>query len=793
MKKASSANDSSRQRIIGKRNIRVDSRDKVTGRAIYTDDIHLPGTLFGRLKRSSIAHGFVKNVNVDKAAALPGVRAIITGRDLPVRYGILPVSQDEHALAIDKVRYIGDPVAAVCADSELIAEEAAELIEVEYEPLEPILSVADAFKTDLRIHDSPKFEGNANRVISLEFGDVSEAFAACDHAREDTFYYAGSTHVPMETHSTVADFDGDRVTLYVSHQAPYYLSHILPKVLDIPPNALRVIVPYVGGGFGGKLDPFPDTICAAKLSMIAGKPVKFTLSREEVFYNHRGRHASLMWMKTGVRNGKIAAMHFKGFLDGGAYSSFGTAAAYYHGALQPVTYKIPNYKVEIARFYTNKPACGPKRGHGTPQPRFALECHLDKIAEDIGVDPHALRSQNLIEPFSKTVNHLRVTTCALGECMQKVVDGSRFFERRGKLPHGRGIGLAVGAYLSGAALPIYWNDMPHSEVLIKASRTGTITVYSGHTEIGQGADTVLAYIVAEGLGVEPEDVALILRDSDSVPPDLGSYSSRVTVMMGNAACQAVDKLKSVLAAASAEALGEDADQIVFANRRLSSRHSPDKSISLEEAIAKAEARHGALSFSGSYKPEVEYGDFKGGGVGPSPAYSYAACVIDVSVDVDTGFVRPQKVWLAHDIGKCINRRSVEGQIEGGVYMGLGEAMMEEMVHTKTGHLKNAGLLDYKTLTVGEMPPIEIYIVEDPDAGGPYGAKEVGQGPLLPVLPAFSNAVYDAIGVRFDELPITPDKVLKAMEGGEKRVGPSRIIDFPFPPPIRVEEGSSAAT
>jgi CO/xanthine dehydrogenase Mo-binding subunit len=549
----------------------------------------------------------------------------------------------------------------------------------------------------------------------------------------------------------------------------------------------------VGGGFGGKLDPFPDTICAAKLSMLTGKPVKITLSREEVFYNHRGRHPSLMWMNTGLQDGRIAAMHFKAFIDGGAYSSFGTAAAYYHGALQPVTYKIPNYKVEIVRFYTNKPACGPKRGHGTPQPRFALESHIDKLAEDIGTDPHEFRLQNLIEPFSTTVNQLRVTTCALDVCMKKVVDGSEFFKRRGSLPHGRGVGLAVGAYLCGAALPIYWNDMPHSEVLIKADRSGTITVYSGHTEIGQGADTVLAYIVAERLGIEPEHVALVLRDSDSVPPDLGSYSSRVTMMMGNAACDAVDKLRDVLLDACAEALQVERDDLVLAQRRVSCRSNPDQGMSLEEAIGKAEARHGALSFSGSYTPSVQYGDFKGGGVGPSPAYSYSASVVEVDVDLDTGFVRPRKVWIAHDIGKCINRQSVEGQVEGGVYMALGEVMMEEMLFTKTGQLKNAGLLDYKTPTIREMPDIEVYIVEDPDANGPFGAKEVGQGPLLPVVPAFANAVYDAIGVRFDEIPITPDKVYKALESGNKRHGPTRIIDFPFPEPVRVDGGADVKT
>lgn len=793
MKEASSSPKNNQLKIVGKQNRRVDSLEKTTGRATYTDDIFLPGTLFARLKRSVVPHGTIKRISVDAALALDGVRAVITGDDLPVKYGILPVTQDETALATTKVRYAGEPVAAVCADTEAIAQRALDLIDVEYSPLETILSVEDAFHTDVRLHELDDFEGNAHRVIALEFGDVADAFDAAEYVREDTFYFAGNTHVPMETHSTIADYDGGRLTVYTSHQAPYYVQKILPKVLQIPPQSLRVVVPYVGGGFGGKLDLFSDTVCAAKLSMITGHPVKITLSREEVFYNHRGRHPSTMWIKTALAGDRVTGIHFKAFLDGGAYGSFGTAAAYYHGAVQPVTYKIPNYKVDIARFYTNKPPCGPKRGHGTPQPRFAIECHFDKIAEDLGIAPHILRKNNLIAPHSTTVNHMRVTSCGLDECMESVVVASGFREKHGRLPFGEGIGLAVGAYLSGAAVPIYWNEMPQSTVLIKADRSGKVTVYSGHTEIGQGSDTVLSYVVAECLGLSADDVALVLRDTDSVPPDLGSYSSRVTYMMGNAALSAANKLKEVLAATAAGILDENPEDLVFADRMIHSRSNPKRRVSIDEAITSAEAERGALSFSGDYRPDVEYGDFKGAGVGPSPAYSFAACAIRVEVDPETGFVRPTNVWISHDIGKCINRHSVEGQIEGGVYMGLGEVTMEEMAFTKTGILKNAGLLDYKTPTIKETPEISIHLVESDEEGGPFGAKEVGQGPLLPVIPAFSNAVYDAIGVRFDEIPITPDKVLKAIESKAGRVGPRKVIDFPFPDPTRVEVPNDVAS
>jgi 4-hydroxybenzoyl-CoA reductase subunit alpha len=788
MSEASNSQKSDPLRIIGRRDRRVDSHDKITGRAQYTDDMRLPGMLYGRLKRSPVAHGSIDSISIDKALALDGVEAVITGKDLPVRFGILPVTQDETAMGIDRVRYVGEPVAAVCARTEAIAQEAIELIEVSYTPFETILSVEDAFGTDTRIHEHPKFEGNAHRVIALEFGDVDAALADSDHVRDDCFYVAGNTHVPMETHSTIADYDGTRLDVIVSHQAPYYIQKILPKILEIPPQTLRVRVPYVGGGFGGKLDVFPDTIAAAKFSMITGKPVKITLSREEVFYNHRGRHPSLMWIKSGIKGERIHSIHFKAFLDGGAYGSFGTAAAYYHGALQGVTYKIPNYKAEIVRFYTNKPPCGPKRGHGTPQPRFALECHLDRVAEDLEMNPIALRKGSLIEPHSITVNHLRVGSCGLEECIDRVQAASGFDEKHRQLPHGHGIGFAIGSYLSGAALPIYWNEMPHSSVLVKADRSGGITVYSGHTEIGQGSDTVLAFIVAECLGVDPDDIGLVLRDTDSTPPDLGSYSSRVTMMMGNAAHEAATKLRDAIAGAAAEALETSPDDLRFEDRQVVNRSNPERRMTLEEAIVCAEEKVGALSFAGNYRPDVKYGDFKGAGVGPSPAYSYTACAVELTVDPDTGIIVPTDVWIAHDIGRCINRKSVEGQVDGGVYMGLGEVMMEEMAFTKDGLLKNAGLLDYKTPTIRETANIHIDLIEDPDPEGPFGAKEVGQGPLLPVIPAFANAVYDAIGVRFDETPITPDKVVQALDRGEKRVGPRRPIDFPFPEPLRVESG-----
>ncbi len=776
-------------KVVGKERKRVDSLSKVEGRAQFTDDLDFPNMLYGVIKRSPHCHGLIKSIDIEEALKLPGTRAVITGKDLPQKFGILPVTQDETAMAIDKVRYMGEPVAALCADTLEEAYQAAELIHIEYELLPSIVSIEDALRKDARVHDSPKFEGNAHRKISLQFGDVDQGFQDSDHVFEDLYFYSGNTHLPAEPHSAISHFQDGFLTIYASHQAPYYLNLILPKVLQIQPHQLRIVVPYVGGGFGGKLDPFPEIICSAKLAMITGRPVKITLTREEVFYNHRGRHPAYMAIRTGIKDKRIESLEIRSYLDGGAYGSFGVACSYYFGALETTTYVIPRYRAKTVRFYTNKPPCGPKRGHGTPQPRFALETHIDKIAEKLGMDPVEFRLENLAPPHCQTVNYLRVTSSALRECIEKVAQESRFSQKWKKLPYGEGIGFAVGCYLSGAALPIYWNDLPHSEVLIKADRFGTVSLYSGHTEIGQGSDTVLAFIGAEVLGLRPSEIHLILRDSAVVPPDMGSYSSRVTMMMGNAAKNAALKLKEAILQAVSEEWGLAPSQIVLEDGKVKSRIH-DQEMTFGEACYLTEAKRGGpLVFTGSYQPKVPVGPYKGSGVGPSPAYSFSACALQVQINLQTGEIHPKEIWMAHDIGKCINPSAVEGQIEGSIHMALGEALWEESAyHPTLGLQKGINLLEYKMPTLSQMPKMNIFIIESPEEEGPFGAKEVGQGPLLPVIPALANAIYDAIGVRFDEIPITPPKVFRALERKLARVGPKKEPEFDFPTPIIVEGG-----
>ena len=787
-------------KVVGKPFRKVDARAKCVGQTKFADDIVLPRMLYAKILRSHLPHALIKKIDASKALNMPGVFAVITGQDLTIPYGILPVSQDEHALCIDKVRFIGDPVAAVAAIDEDTAFDAMNLIEVEYERLNTISSIDEALLIDEpRIHDYGD-SGNVHKKVSLEFGDVEKGFAEADLVREDTFFYEGNTHIPLEQHAAVAHFDSDnKLTLWSSTQTPHYVHRALAKVLQLPASHIRVIATPNGGGFGGKSDPFNHEIVVCKLAMITGRPVKCTLTREEVFYCHRGRHPVLMHVKTGVKkDGAITGMHFKSFLDGGAYGSYGVASTFYTGALQTVTYEVPRYKFQGVRCFTNKAPCGPKRGHGTPQPRYALEVHLDKIAEQLNLDPAEMRQRHLVKPYSVTANYLRIGSMGLGECIEKVVEGSDWKNKfsswptsNRKLPYGKGIGIACSSYICGAGLPIYWNNMPQSGVQLRLDRQGGVCVMCGSIDIGQGSDSILAYIVAEVLGIDPFDIRVVTADTDLTPVDLGSYSSRVTLMTGNAAIQAAERARELLVMAVAEKLQVPIENISLAERRVFDVENPEVGVSFAEAVVLAESKFGTIGTVGSYSPPASPGKYKGSGVGPSPAYSYSAAVAEVDVDPSTGIVIVERIWIAHDIGRSINPMLVMGQVEGSVYMGLGEILMEEMAYRANRNVvhKFPSLLEYKSPTTMEMCDVKTYLIEDADPNGPFGAKEVGQGPLLPVPPAVANAVYNAVGARIDEVPITPEKVLKALKekerGREARYGPASVPSVEWPDPLKV--------
>jgi 4-hydroxybenzoyl-CoA reductase subunit alpha len=760
--------------IIGKRLPMTDSWAKITGAGKYADDLVAPGMLVGRILHSPHPHARIRSIDTSRAEALPGVKAVATGRDAPNPYGILPIGHDERVFALDKVRYIGDNVAAVAATSAEFAEQALDLIRVDYEPLpawfDPLQSM-EAPGDWIHEHKPRNIEKEYHHV----FGDPDRGFAQANLVHAERYFCSEVTHAAMEPHSTLAVWQPEgRLVVYSSTQVPFYLHRTVSEVCEMPMSQIRVIKPLVGGGFGGKSEVIPLEVAAAVLAKKARRPVKITYTREEVFYAHRGRPITLVDLKVGVtREGKIVAVQARVVQDGGAYCGYGPVTVLYSGALLNAIYDIPNVRFDGYRVLTNKPACGAMRGHGTVNVRFAFEAMLDELAHRAGIDPAEIRRRNLLPAPCTTVNQLRVTSYGLPECIDKVVERSGWREKKGKLPYGRGIGIACSHYVSGAANPIIRSNMPHTTVHIKIDRDAAVTVYTGAAEIGQGSDTIQVQIVAEALGVRPERIKLVAADTELTPIDLGSYSSRVTFMAGNACLEAAKNIRAQIFEAVARKFACAPELLEARDDWIYTLDDSRLRIGFDEAVAAALDFHGALVAKGTYAPpeDARGGTFKGAGVGPSPSYSYSAQVAEVTVDPETGRVKVERIIAAHDCGRALNPLTVEGQIEGSVYMGLGQALQEEMLWNH-GRLMNPSLLEYRIPSTLETPEIESILVESNDPEGPFGAKEAGEGSLAATIPAIANAVYDAVGVRINSLPITPEKILAALREKQKQSGPN---------------------
>lgn len=756
---------------IGAYGRKIDGRERITGQAQFVADIKLPRMVHAKFVRSTEAHATIVGIDLTAALAIPGVLGACTGADIPRRYGVIPVTQDETALALGKVRYIGEPVVCIAAVDEETAHRACAAVRVDYAPIAPTFTVDEALDpTRPLIHEYARKPSNVLRRVHQVYGDIDAGFAAADLIIEDNYMYPGSTHAALESHAALARSEPDgKLTLWSSTQNPHYVHRDVARVLGMRQQDVRLIKPAVGAGYGGKCDAFCTDICASFLARKLGRPVRIVLEREEVFYAHRGRHPTRLWLKVGFKNdGTITAIDFKAWADGGAYASYGVVTSYYLGVFMTLPYKLENYRFESHRLYTNKPPCGPKRGHGAIQPRFALELSLDKAAHKLGLDPAAIRRDNCIVANTETCNGLRVTSVGIEACIDAVVVASGYRERRGRLGPGRGLGLAASAYMCGALHPTYQNDMPHSTVQIKIDRSGEVVLYTGTADIGQGSTHMQAGLVAHELGLFPEDIRVIEGDTSLTPVDLGSYSSRVTFMAGNAALAAVRPLRARISEAVAAKLGCQVEDVGFGraghpDRGEGPRVGTDTSdVSWVDAVWLAEERSGPLFHAGSYTPPKIGNRFRRQSVGPSPAYSFTAQVAEVSVDLETGETRVDRIWIAHDCGRVLNLAIVEGQIEGCVYMGVGEAIAEEQAYD-AGLLRAPSLLEYKIPTIHECPEITVIPVESNDPEGPLGAKEVGEGPQLSTVPAIANAIFDATGVWLHEPPFTPDRVLRALE------------------------------
>ena len=749
---------------IGVRQPLIDGVEKVTGRARYTADLPAPDAFVGAILRSPVAHGIIHSIDAEAARALPGVRAVITGEDCGIAYGVIPVAQNEFPLARERVRYRGEPIAAVAADDAATARAALDLIELDIEPLPAYFDAAAARAADaIALHANKP--GNVEREVDHVFGDVDAGFAIADLVREERFHYAEVTHAMMEPNAALAEYDPERgrLTLHSVTQVPYYVHLALARCLGMDESRIRVVKPFVGGGFGHRTETLNFEIIAGLLARAAGGAVKLELTREECFLTHRGRPETDVRLKIGMtKAGAITAVDCEVVQRGGGYAGYGLVTILYAGALLHALYRLPACKYHGLRVYSNTPPNGAMRGHGSVDVRHAFESMLDRMAAELALDPFGLRRANLLPVPHRTINDLQVNSYGLPECLDIVERASGWRERHGKLPRGRGLGMACSHYVSGSAKPVHWTGEPHAVVNLKLDFDGGITVLTGAADIGQGSSTLLAQTVAEVLGLSIERLTVVANDSIVTPKDNGSYSSRVSFMVGNAAIGAARELRQALIAAAARRFEVAGDDIECTGETFRVTGT-DRTLAYKEVVAAALADTGTLTVKGiwSTPPETQGGRFRGAAVGSSPGFSYAAQVVEVAVDEETGMVEVERVWVAHDCGRAINPLAVEGQIQGSVWMGMGQALCEETQY-HDGLPLRANLLDYRVPTIVESPPIETYIVEAPDPNGPFGAKEAGEGALSGFLPALTNAIADATGLRLTELPASPDRLLEAI-------------------------------
>ncbi|HVU44154.1 MAG TPA: 4-hydroxybenzoyl-CoA reductase subunit alpha [Xanthobacteraceae bacterium] len=755
----------------------IDGPEKVSGRAKFTADLIVPGALAGCIFRSPYSHAEILEVDVSEAAKLPGVKAIVTGADCDQTFGVLPIARTEHPLARDKVRYRGEPVAAVAAVDDATAREAVRRIKLKVRELPAYHSAREALAPDaINIHE--RRAHNIERDVFFELGDVEAAFAGADLVREGTYNCAEVCQNQMEMHAALADYDAvrDRITVHASTQVPYYVHLMLSQILGMDMSRIRVIKPHVGGGFGCRTETLNVELIAALLARKAGGCVRLVVNREETFITHRGRPETDIRLKIGLRqDGRIAGVECECTQRGGAHSGYGVVTILYAGSMLYAIYDLRNVKYIGKRVLTNTPPCGAFRGHGTVDVRFAFESLLDQMAHEMGLDPIAVRRANLLQAPTFTDNDLMVNSYGLPECIDWVEKVSGWKQRRGKSPsHNgvkKGLGFACSHYISGASKPVNWTGEPHATVKLKLDFDGSIVLLTGAAEIGQGSSTVLVQSVAEILGLDLSRIRIVTGDSDVVPKDNGSYSSRVTFMVGNAAIDAANNLKAVLIAAAAKKLDAKPGEIECLGE-LYRAGAQDKGLTFNEVVTEALKDTGTITVTGNYStiPESHGGKkYRGSAIGGTMGYSYAAQVVEVSVDEDTGVVTVDKVWVAHDCGRALNRLTVEGQIQGSVWMGMGQAMSEEAAYHE-GLMLTANMLDYRVPTIQDSPPIEVGIVESIDPHGPFGAKEAGEGSLAAFLPALTNAIADATGLRFNDLPVTPDRVFAALEKRARDAG-----------------------
>ena len=762
--------------VIGKRLPRIDALSKATGEAVYTTDINLPHMLHGKILRSPHPHARILDIDTSRAERFPGVKGVITWKDIGSDkkrsfYGA--IQPDEYPFAVDKVRFIGDEVAAVAAVTEECATEALKLIRVSYEPLPAVFDPEEAMKPG-----APQLHEHAERNISWrlyqDLGDVDEGFLQADYVREDRFVTGLQCHAPLEPHAAVAQANQDgSLTLWASTQRPFAVSWDLAEALGVAPSRIRVIKPHVGGGFGGKMETSAVEFSAVYLARQTHRPVKVVLTREEEFLIGRRRHASTFHIKTGVkRDGTITARDCRSIFNGGAYNSLGIVAVYLSALFLNIPYRVPNIRYEALRVYTNNTPCGAMRGFGSPQTYFAVETQLDMIAEELGIDPAELRIRNGLAAGEVAANQMKIRSTGFAQSITSATELTGWHEKRKRPKAGQGIGIGCNAFVSGPRLrrlPRHTDAHAFSATLMRAHSDGNVTLLTGSADIGQGSDSILAQIAAEELGIPYEQVLVVAGDTEIAPLDYGTYGSRVTMMAGNATRSAAADLKKKILLAVAERLEVNQEDLHIRNGFVGLKDSPEVSIPFSDAVLLCQKKLGGMPAIGEgfFNPEDEgVLDIKAlteRGVGNySPAYSFGTHVTEAEVDPDTGQVEIRKITNAHDCGTPINPMAVEGQLQGSIVMGHAYTLGEE-VRLDEGLMLNPNFLEYSMPTSLDACPIEIKLVDVHDPAGPFGAKEAGEGPIAPTAPAIGNAIHHATGVWVTELPIDPEKLLQEME------------------------------
>lgn len=750
---------------VGRRVPKLDAPAKVTGQVVYGHDMKLPRMLHGKILRSKHAHARILNIDTSRAKALPGVKAVITAEDTPEIW--IGWARDHPVLKSGKVRSIRDEIAAVAAVDEYTAQEALELIKVEYEELPGVFDPEEAIKPGAPIiHEEAPNNIQEKMRQSYFHGDVHQGFAESDVVIEDRLRLPFVTHCCMGTCFCLASFSpsGD-LTVWSSTQMPFLYQRDLSMALGIPATKIRVIKVTMGGAFGSKLDTYPFEPICILLAQKTGCPVRITFTREEEFIASPTRQPVICDIKSGAKkDGTLMARQVSMILDNGAYSSWGATTPLVMMQSISSLYRVPNVKYDVVVAYTNNPYSGAMRGYGNPQATFVIECHMDMLAHELGMDPMEFRLKNANQPGDVTGQGVKITTCGLTECIERAADSVSWMEKRAK-PGNRGVGMAAMIHVGGGAR-IYASDGCGSTV--KVDDFGKVTLVTGSTDMGQGSETVLAQIVAEELGVPVENVTVINTDTDITPWDVGAHASRTTFIAGNSARLAAADAKRQILEAAAQNIGEDVEDLDMKDGKIFRKGEPEEWIPFAKMVRSKHFRPDGdvILAKGWYEPPTERQDkeFRGN---ISATYAFAAQAVEVEVDMETGEVTVLKIAAAHDVGRAINPMAVEGQIHGGVSMGLGYGLYEELV-VQEGEVLNPNFADYALPTALDMPPIESIIIETDDPAGPFGAKGMAEPACIPTAPAIVNAVYDAVGVRIRDLPITPEKVLNALKEKEAR-------------------------